>query len=1375
MASAVPTRLRPPIALASLLLLLGLFLAVARYGPETSLGRQWIVGQLNGLDLGSVGHLGVEGLTGDPWTHPRLARVTISDKAGVWLDARDVDVRWRPSELGQRRVRLTSVAARSVTLLRRPQLAKAKPGGSAPVSIEVDRAATRVAMTPAFAQRRGVYDVDGSIDLERSGAASARFAAASLLHRGDRLELDFAMGRDHRFSLDGVAREAQGGAMAGALGLAANQPFLVTAHAKGSPAAGSISVDTRLGQTRPFVVDGNWNGNRGQGHADIDLAASTLLAGYRGMLGPAVHLEASGKATRGGLSAIDLTGVAENARVSVRGVANIATLATGPLGLVVQAQMPSANRLLGFPTMGALAVVGRLNGDRQHWVFTGGADVNNLSEGPYRLARLRGPVQVENQGSSLVIAGQPVGEGGAGEGLLAALLGSRPNLAGEVTRLADGRWLLRKLALTGPGIAVNGQGSVGILGDLAFAGKARFANLAMAHRGANGVVTADWTASQAGKGPWTFAVDAKGENFAAGLAEADRLLGRSPRFATKASYAGDMITFTDWSLAGAAGSARGSGVLGPKAGIAIKLAWQAKGPFVIGPLEIDGAASGSGDIGGTLAAPRADLAAQFATLAAPGLAMRDARLHVNFQPGPGGPDGRFAVNAASDYGPASAASAFRFIDGGVALSGLDLKAGGLTAAGAITLTNAQPSSADLTLTAGPGAFLTQGHADGRLKIVGSTAALSLTAAEAVVRESGLAIKTLDLSAAGPLDRLPFKLSANGPSAGGPWRLRGAGELTRQGEDRLATFSGTGLIRRAEFKTLTPARVDIGPKGLTAAASVSAGGGRADLAFANLAGAANLKARLEGVDLALLNEDYIGKVSAEANLAGRGDQLSGAFDARLAGAGGRDLRGAPPIDGEVSGRLADRALQVSFHLGNSRGFRAGGDLAVPMRVSAAPFTLDADYHRPLRGRLQINGEIKPFWDLAVVRGGADSLAGQASADITLGGTLSDPRASGQVSLDNGRFQDEDTGLRLEKVSLRATLTGDAVDVSQFAGVDGAKGQITGSGRASLLRDGASTFRAEVRNFQLLDTDLARATASGAVTVNRAADGKVQIAGALTIDKAQISPNPPAASGAVPMDVIEIHRPDALDDTPTQMARTSAKEAPVALDVAIRAPGGVFLKGRGLNVELALNAHVGGTIASPILSGQARVVRGDYDFAGQRFRLDDTGVIWLASTPQAIRLDLRATREDPSLTAMIRIGGAAAKPTITLTSSPSLPQDEILSRVLFGTSVSQLSGIEAAQLASAIAGHSGGGGFDLIGGLRSLAHLDRLAFASTALGAATVSGGKYITDRLYLQLTGGGGREGEAAQLEWRVNRKLSLVGKLGTLGDSQVSIRWRHSY
>jgi translocation and assembly module TamB len=262
----------------------------------------------------------------------------------------------------------------------------------------------------------------------------------------------------------------------------------------------------------------------------------------------------------------------------------------------------------------------------------------------------------------------------------------------------------------------------------------------------------------------------------------------------------------------------------------------------------------------------------------------------------------------------------------------------------------------------------------------------------------------------------------------------------------------------------------------------------------------------------------------------------------------------------------------------------------------------------------------------------------------------------------------------------------------------------------------------------------------------------------------------------MEVVEIHRRDAFDDqpTPAAAAQVSAREPPVALDVSIKAPGGVFLKGRGLNIEMALDAHVGGSMVDPILTGSARVVHGDYNFAGQRFQLDERSVIALGSTPQTIRLNLLATREDPSLTAVIKIAGTAAKPTITLSSQPGLPQDEILSRVLFGTSASQLSGLEAAQLASAVAGLSGGGGFDLIGGLRSLAHLDRLAIGDSVVTGTTVHGGKYITDRVYLELIGGG-REGQAAQVEWRVRKHLSLVGKLGNQGDSQLAVRWRRSY
>jgi translocation and assembly module TamB len=195
----------------------------------------------------------------------------------------------------------------------------------------------------------------------------------------------------------------------------------------------------------------------------------------------------------------------------------------------------------------------------------------------------------------------------------------------------------------------------------------------------------------------------------------------------------------------------------------------------------------------------------------------------------------------------------------------------------------------------------------------------------------------------------------------------------------------------------------------------------------------------------------------------------------------------------------------------------------------------------------------------------------------------------------------------------------------------------------------------------------------------------------------------------------------------------------------------------------------------------VVRGDYGFAGRRFEFDPRGTIRLGESAEEIRLDLTAVREDPTLTAEIRIRGTAAQPEITLGSRPELPQDEILSRVLFGRSASQLSALEAAQLASALSGLRGGGGFDVIGGLREFAGLDRLSFGTDEGSGVTVAGGKYISDDIYLEIIGGG-RDGPAVQVEWQLNRRFSIISRLAQgAGESRpgrpaqgssVSVRYR---
>ncbi len=265
----------------TLVIVLAVLLGLARYGPNTVTGRRFIEDHVSGLTVGRLGRLRIEGLTGDPWTSPRVERLTLSDREGVWLDVRGLAIRWQAGDLLERRVRITAATARALTLVRRPILSPAHKPKPGVVDIEIDRLATRAELTPAAAFRRGVYDIIGQIVLERSGANHGALTAASALHAGDFLTARWSVTHAKAFQVIADAREAQGGALAGLAGLRTDLPFLFTVRAGGALKAGHVAITTGVGAVAPLVVNANWNSAGGEGHGVVLLAQSRLLDALR--------------------------------------------------------------------------------------------------------------------------------------------------------------------------------------------------------------------------------------------------------------------------------------------------------------------------------------------------------------------------------------------------------------------------------------------------------------------------------------------------------------------------------------------------------------------------------------------------------------------------------------------------------------------------------------------------------------------------------------------------------------------------------------------------------------------------------------------------------------------------------------------------------------------------------------------------------------------------------------------------------------------------------------------------------------------------------------------------------------------------------------
>lgn len=1349
---------------------------VARFALLTDTGRNTLVGYLDGLEISRFGTLELSGLSGDVLGDFKVERLAVVDEQGVWLEGRDVTMRWRSFSLLRRQLWAESVTARQLRVFRRPILTEKedKPRQDLPVSIRVDDARFRLITDEAFSVRRGDWTVRAQTRVARSGPVWAQVDAESLLRRGDGLTTTVSL-RDERFLVTADAIEASGGALAGALGLPTTQPFLLRLRADGTREEADLSLQTRSGAVAPVVADGRWDRTGGHLRAGLDLTASDLTKPYVARVGDRLGLAADVDPDQGPFYALNAAVSAENLRMTAVGRVNVEER-TAPDGVRITAGVNSLTRLIGSEAAAGAEINGVLTGGLESLRFEGEGAVNQVLTPDFRLANVSGPLTVTRRNGELAVNADLQGRGGQGTGVLAAWLGAAPRARFEAARLADGRILIRSLNAVGAGLRLQGSGSRGILGDLAFRGEGSLSNLAVARPGARGVLNASFEARQRGSGrPWAFSADARGERLVTGLAELDRLLGPAPRLQITAEYGDNRLRMERAVLNGAAGQVSGRGAVGLNGSLDLALDWRANGPFQAGPVQIAGRITGEGTLGGTVTSPRADLTARIGVLDLEQLVLNNAVIGLTFAANDKAYNGFVRIRADSQYGPARGEAGFRFAAGGVDLREVDLDAGGVRAQGAVSLRNGAPTTADFRVAAGPGAFLSRGQANGTVSIVesgGLRANIRLDGRELTFRGSTASyIDTISFSANGPLDRLPFTLAATG-AAPQPYRINGQGVYARQGAAQTVTLNADGRVREFDLRTLEPAVIRIAGADRSARLRVAVGGGTVSLDGRQTGAAVDARAAFQGLNVATVNDDFAGQVNGTATLAGQGARLNGRLDAQLVNARSLDAPRELAVNGRVQAVLNDNRLAIDASATNQAGLRANVDAVLPTLASAQPLRLAVNRTQPVSGTFNVDGELRPLWDLFF--GGERALAGRVQAQGRLGGTLNDFRPTGQASLTNGEFTDGSTGLRLRALTLRADLERNAVQVRQLTAQDGSGGTINGGGEINLQRTGASNFRAQLNSFRLIDNELAEADASGTITATRNASGQIRLAGEVRIDEAEIRPNPPTPSGVTRIDVIERNRPDTVGVVGREARRARARDdaapapSPIQLAIDLTAPRRIFVRGRGLNVELSLDAQVRGTINQPDLSGTARVVRGEYEFAGRRFVFDRRGTIRLDETPAGIRLDLVAVREDPTLTAEVRVRGTAAAPEIQLTSRPQLPQDEILSQVLFGRSASQLSALEAAQLASALSGLAGGGGFDIIGGLREFAGLDRLTFGGDAAGA-TVAGGKYISDKVYLEIIGGG-REGAAVQVEYQVNRRLSIVSRLS--GDTRVSVRYR---
>jgi translocation and assembly module TamB len=489
-----------------------------------------------------------------------------------------------------------------------------------------------------------------------------------------------------------------------------------------------------------------------------------------------------------------------------------------------------------------------------------------------------------------------------------------------------------------------------------------------------------------------------------------------------------------------------------------------------------------------------------------------------------------------------------------------------------------------------------------------------------------------------------------------------------------------------------------------------------------------------------------------------------------------------VDSTWNGRSLDLRGQVNGLKGDQIAFNG----AVPLLLTPAPLGISVPADGRLAFQLQGSGQIEHLTDLLPL--GEDRVSGHFATNAAVGGTLAAPAASGRLQLSDGRYENFATGAVLTK--MQADLVGDRdrFTLTSFSASDTGSGTLKAHGNVALRGAAGPTaeLSATLDNFRVAARDEAVATTSGNISIAGPLTAP-KVTAPLTINRADINLPTSLPPNVVVLQVVvtngkTVKQPVAAAD--------QAPALPAPLDITLDMPGNVFVRGHGLESEWRGRLKITGTSAAPVIAGSLEQIRGSIDVLGKTFTLTRGTITFDGSAKLDPVLDIAAEVSTSDITAQVTIGGVASAPTIKLSSTPSVPQDEILSRVLFDRGVGQLTAAQGFQLAAA-ASTLAGGGPGVLDKLRGGLGLDWFNLgsgpsgpasstlnpraASSATAGTALSAGKYVAPGVSVGVSQGLSPPTSKVTVEIEVRPHLTVQGEAGQSGSTGIGLNYNYDY
>jgi len=752
------------------------------------------------------------------------------------------------------------------------------------------------------------------------------------------------------------------------------------------------------------------------------------------------------------------------------------------------------------------------------------------------------------------------------------------------------------------------------------------------------------------------------------------------------------------------------------------------------------------------------------------------------------PKGPVQFNAQTEQGPLSFGAQFASNAGKYIANDIRLDWDGLTASGALTLPQDKIAIGQFNLNIANESLNNESlindsqYARAKLSLSnsGGEQAITFDADAKNISFAGIEFNTFSAQTDGTLAALTGKIKAAGQNGNDLTSREFFIDLPFSvNKTREDIYTATALPElqygNIALSARTPITINHADNKTSLTAPLTVGGGSLDVNYEKTDSSEALKLSAAALPITLIPmastlTDTRGTMAANIDLSIQNNgPLKGEAVMKILDWRGFDISKGGGLNAETRVVIDNTSALTTLTVNSSKGFNGQGQIDIPLLAAPSIGAVRLALGTPIKGEINASGAAAAI--LGLITSSDAELGGDMSLDVSVTGTFNAPLLKGQMGGQDISFEAPEIGTRIRNGRFGASFTNDTLSLRDVYITDTNEGSLTGGGEFTLGPFGRplGDLKITATDFTAIDRKDISAKVDGTIDIISQEKG-AKITGDVTIKNTEVKQFVSSNVGVIEIEVEEIGLTKSIEKPSTKRPSTR-----VDLDIRVRAPRRIFIRSRGLDVEMSVDATLKGTSAEPLIYGEAKVLRGGFKIAGKTLDFED-GTIKFDGEIAKARVDFNAVTETQNLEARVNITGTVDKPKITLSSQPERPQDEILSALLFGRSVTDLSSIEAAQLAGALAQLSGqGGGLDLLGGIRDTLGISQLSVSFSEDNEAQLVGGRYLAKNVYLEVFSGAGPDQTGAIIDWEIRKNLSLSSRVRADNDQALSLKWKRDF